>query len=169
MDSAGQPESSPTCDPPRREQLTPDVGSLNVRLYGPPVDGPEVASVVRRLIASMVLLACLLGTVQPALACADCPPRTHCPAGCTTDCGIPASACAQTIGCCEVGAAVGPSVSAIAVRALQSHVPGSSAASIPPTGLRVAQSVHERRTPLVWTPDPVNESLTYLRTARLRL
>src|SRR5437763_4422027 len=44
--------------------------------------GPEVALVVRRLIASLVLVACLLGIVQPALACANSASRTDCcPAG----------------------------------------------------------------------------------------
>ncbi len=124
---------------------------------------------VRRLIASMVLLACLLGIVQPALACADCASRTDCPAGSTAGCDLPASPCAQAISCCEMGAAVAPSVSAIAARATQGHEPESSAASIPPTGLRVGHSLEELRTPLARIPDPTNQSQTYLRTARLRL
>ena len=124
---------------------------------------------VRRLIASMVLLACLLGIVQPALACADCASRTDCPAGSTPGCDLPTSPCAQAISCCEMGAAVAPSVSAIAARATEGHELGSSAASIPPTGLRVAQSLQVLRTPLTRISDPTNQSQTYLRTARLRL
>lgn len=151
------------------EQLTPDVGSQNVRLYGPRVDGLEAALVMRRLIASMVLLACLLGNVQPALACASCAPQTDCPAGCTPGSAIPDAASVQAIGCCEVGSPVAPSVSAIAARAPQSHAPGSSVASNPSSGPRVTYVLHQRQTPLARTPDPTNEFLTYLRTARLRL
>jgi hypothetical protein len=125
--------------------------------------------VVRRLFASMVLLACLLGIVQPALACADCASRTDCPAGSTPGCDLPASPCAQAISCCEMGATVAPSVSAIAARTTEGHELRSSAASIPPTGLRVAQSLQQLRTPLTRVPDPTDQSQTYLRTARLRL
>jgi hypothetical protein len=162
-------ENSPTCDlPPGTVDSRCRIAELSA--HGSLCElGPEGVLVVRRLIASLVLAACLLGIVQPVLACAGCAPRTDCPAGCTPGCGIPASPCAQAISCCEVGTAVAPSISAIAARTTQSHTPGSSVASSPPTDLRVAQSLQERRTPLALVPDPINESHTYLRTARLRL
>ena len=127
---------------------------------------------VRRLIASMVVLACLLGILKPAIACADCVSRTDCcPAGSSADCGAQmrgTSPCAQASSCCALRAAISPSVSALGIRATQGHASGPSAIALPVT-VRVGQYPRELQTPTAQIPDPINESLTYLRTARLRL
>src|SRR5438309_11391286 len=54
-------ESSPTCDPPRSEWLTPDPGSRNVVSTGHSVAGPGGGVVVRRLISSLLPVACRPG------------------------------------------------------------------------------------------------------------
>ena len=135
--------------------------------------GPEVAVVFRRLIASMVVLACLLGIVQPAIACANCISRTDCcPAGSPASGGErmhPAAPCAQVSSCCILSAAIAPSVSAIGVRTSHDQASGYSAAIALPATVGMAQHLRELQTAGAKVPDPANESLTYLRTARLRL
>jgi hypothetical protein len=134
--------------------------------------GPEVAVVFRRLIASMALLACLLGIVQPAIACANCTSRTDCcpfgsPAGCSEQMHL-ASHCAQASNCCALSAAIAPSASPIGSRTSHGDSTGSFATALPAV-VRVGQQLAELRALQALTPDPINESLTYLRTARLRL
>jgi len=123
--------------------------------------------VVRRLIASMVLVACLLGIVQPALAYTNCASRT-CPAGCAEQLCL-ASPCVQAGSCCALRATSTPSVSAVRPRTTQAHASGPSPASALPTGLPVGQHPPELRMPPAQIPVHANQSLTYLRTARLRL
>jgi len=131
---------------------------------------PEVALVFRRLIASIVVLACLLGTLQPAIACANSTSRTDCcPAGSPADTGRQAAPCAQASSCCALNPAIASSVSAIGVRTFQDHGSVPSAAIALPITVRVGQYLRELQTSAAQTPDPINESLTYLRTARLRL
>ena len=135
--------------------------------------GPEVALVVRRLIASLVLVACLLGIVQPALACANSASRTDCcPAGSPAGAGERmrlASASIEAYRCCAPGVTVTPSVSAVRTRTAQGHASGSPAVVALPTVAPVGQHLPALRAPAARVPDHVDESLTYLRTARLRL
>jgi len=128
--------------------------------------------VVRRLIASMALLACLVGTVQPVIACASCSVRTDC---CPT--GSPAggseqrhqtSPGAQASDCCALSAAITPSVSAVGARTPQGHASGSSAAIALPAVIRAGQRLPEPPTSAAKIA-PLDQTLTYLRTARLRL
>lgn len=121
---------------------------------------------VRRLIASMVLVACLLGIVQPALAYTNCASRTDCcpagsPAGCAEQMCL-ASPCVQAD-------ASMPSVSAVRPRTAPEHASGVSPAIAPPTVAPIGQHLPELRMPAAEIPDHINRSLTYLLTARLRL
>src|SRR2546430_11332796 len=106
--------------------------------------GPEVALVVRRLIASLVLVACLLGIVQPALACANSASRTDCcPAGLPAGAGEqmrPASASIEAYGCCALRAAISPSVAAVRARTAQGHASGSPAVDRKSTRLNSSHS-----------------------------
>jgi len=129
--------------------------------------------VARRLIPSLVLVACLLGIVQPALACANSASRTDCcPAGSSEGCGEQmrlASAWIEANGCCASRAAVTSSES---IAARPHHAPkrasGLPAAAALPAVIPVAQ--HSAvPTPPALTAYRANESQTYLRTARLRL
>ena len=126
----------------------------------------------RRLIASLVLVACLLGIVQPALACANSTSRTDCcPAGLPAGAGEqmrPASASIEAYGCCALRAAISPSVAAVRTRTAQGPASGSPVAAAALALVPVAQ-YSAVPTPLALTAYRVNESQTYLRTARLRL
>jgi hypothetical protein len=128
--------------------------------------------VVRRLIAALVVVASLLGIVQPAIACANCVSRTDCcPAGSLPGCsesGYQAASCTQTSSCCALSTTVAPSVLAVKARTPQAHVSASSSAIALPTMVGLGQQP-EPRTLAARIPDHFNESLTYLRTARLRL
>ena len=121
---------------------------------------------VRRLIASMVLVACLLGIVQPALAYTNCASRTDCcpagsPAGCAEQMCL-ASPCVQAD-------ASTPSVSAVRPRTAPEYASGVSPAIALPTAAPIWQHLPEVRMRVAQIPDHVNQSLTYLLTARLRL
>jgi len=128
---------------------------------------------VRRLIASLVLVACLLGIVQPALACANSASRTDCcPAGSPAGAGeqtCRASPSIEAYRCCALGVTVTSSVSAVRTRTAQGHASASAAVVAPPTAVALGQHIPALRTPAARVPDHVDESLTYLRTARLRL
>jgi hypothetical protein len=129
--------------------------------------------VFRRLIAALVVVASLLGIVEPAIACATCVSRTDCclagsPSGCSES-GQQAASCTQAIGCCGLSTAVASSVLAIKARTSQGHVSASSAAIALPIMAGLGQQPAQPRTLAARIPDPINESLTYLRTARLRL
>jgi hypothetical protein len=128
--------------------------------------------VFRRLIASLVVLACLLGIVQPAIACATCVSQTDCcPAGSPSgwnETGHQAAPCTEASGGCALSTIVAPSVLAIKARSPQGHVSAFPAAIALPTMVGLGRQP-EPGTLAARIPDPVNESLTYLRTARLRL
>jgi hypothetical protein len=122
--------------------------------------------VVRRLIASIVLVACLLGIVQPAFACvspSDC---------CLSDCDgqlPPGSGRVGRDDCCAIRAAVAGWVSLAPQSRQTLDVGGGSPAFI-------ALAADLQPEPPCKTPVPrpaigaaTDQSLTYLRTARLRL
>ena len=122
--------------------------------------------VVRRLIASIVLVACLLGTVQPAFACvasSDC---------CRSDCAgqvQPGSGWVEKDDCCAIRATIAGWVSLAPQSRHTLQGAEGSAALI--TSTANLQPVTPRETPI---PRPAtgaatDQSLTYLRTARLRL
>jgi hypothetical protein len=128
--------------------------------------------VVRRLFASWVVVACLLGIMHSAIACAAaCAlPTDCCPAGSPAGSGEQLqqpSLSAQASNCCVLGPAIATSVSAIGGRSDQGHASGSSAAIASPSGAR--RPPQGLRAPAAQIPDHLDESLTYLRTARLRL
>jgi hypothetical protein len=129
--------------------------------------------VFRRLIAALIVVASLLGIVQPALACANCVSRIDCcPAGSLSGCsesGYQAASCAQTNSCCALSITVAPSVLAVKARTPQAYVSAPSAAIGLPIMFALGWEPTELRTLAARIPDPVNQSLTYLRTARLRL
>jgi hypothetical protein len=127
--------------------------------------------VVRRFLASLLLWTCLLGIVQPAFACdwrTDC-----CQSGSTGGCeGQPQPAASRvgTASCCAVQTNARLPV-LIRARPDQPQ-PHSSGVPVAADLAPVAPSSHPRR----WTPLPraidhivFDQSLTYLRTARLRL
>ena len=126
----------------------------------------------RRLTASLVLLACLLGIVQPALACANAAWRTDCcPGGSTggTDQRMhPPSPGMDAHSCCTLRAAVTPSPSTIRGRTDQGQASAPPAAVDLPTMAPFGHLL-ALRAPVVQLPDHLNKSLTYLHTARLRL
>ena len=154
------------CEPPRGEQLTLRRGSRNFASAGPSVTGPGGSVVVRRLIASIVLVACLLGIVQPAFACVS---PSNC---CLSDCDgqmPPGSGWDGKDDCCAIRAAVTASVSLAPQLRQKLDGAGGSPASI--TVAADPQPAPPRETPV---PRPstgaaIDQSLTYLHTARLRL
>ena len=127
---------------------------------------------VRRLIASLVLVACLLGIVPPALACADGASRTDCcPAGSPAGAGeqmCRASPSIEAYRCCALGVTATSSVSAVRTRTAQGHASASPTATDLPAVVPVTQHFAVP-TPPTSIAYRASESLTYLRTARLRL
>ena len=126
---------------------------------------------VRRYLASLVLWTCLLGIVQPAFACAsrnDC-----CQSGSTGGCGgqpQPAASPVGTDNCCTVQTNT-PLPASICARPDQPQ-PHSSGAPVAADLTPVTLPGYLRG----WTSLPpaighavFDHSLTYLRTARLRL
>jgi hypothetical protein len=163
--TATERESPPSCEPERARRLTPAHESRSV-FHGSFPERTAGALVVRRLAASLMLLACLLGIVQPALACAS--PSDCCSSGCSgqmpTGSGLLVSE-----DCCAIQGAVGASVSL----APQSRQPLDVAGGSPALTTLAArlQPLPSRALP---APRPgaapaSDQSLTYLRTARLRL
>jgi hypothetical protein len=121
--------------------------------------------VARRLTVSLTLLACLLGIVQPALACVS---QSDC---CQSGCGQPVHSGAgwiEVVDCC-VTAAVGSSVSIAAQpRGVLQQASGFPALSVRLVDLQLSlDSTNSARA--ITTASAVNGSRTYLRTARLRL
>lgn len=121
--------------------------------------------VARRLIASILLVAWLLGTVQPAFACVS---PSHC---CLSDCNGQMSPGSVWNGddCCAIRAAVVAWVSLAPQFRHTLDGAGGSPAFI--DSAADLQPVPPRETPV---PRPAtgaatDRSLTYLRTARLRL
>jgi hypothetical protein len=127
----------------------------------------------RRLIASLVVVACLLGIVQPALACANGASRSDCcPAGSPAHGGDqmrPAFPSLEGYSCCALPAAVAPSVWAVRTRTTHALASGSTAMVDLPTQDLVGQHLSALQTSPALIPYYANESQTYLRTARLRL
>ena len=127
----------------------------------------------RRPIASLVVVACLLGIVQPAIACAAGASRTDCcPAGSPASSGDqmrPASPALEAFSCCALPAAVTPSVSAVRTRTTHAHTSGSTAIFDLPMQDLVGPRLSALQAPPALIPYYANESQTYLRTARLRL
>ena len=129
---------------------------------------------VRRLFGSLVVLASLLGILQPSIACAaactsapDCCPAGS-PAGGSSQLNQP-SLSAQPGICCEARPVLATLATAIGTRSDQGHACGSSAAIATPTLVPVGRPPQELRTATAQIPDRLDDSLTYLRTARLRL
>jgi hypothetical protein len=125
--------------------------------------------VSRRFIATLLLLACLLGNVQAALACV--PAGDCCPAGAPNECdlqaGVTAAVSAQN--CCVAGV---PVTSSVSVAIQPRHIVAGAAGS--PAAINLATEPESSR--LTRIPAGLgrsehfpNDSLTYLRTARLRL
>jgi len=162
--TATERESPRSCEPERAGRLTPSHESRSVF----PSSFPERtagALVIRRLAASLMLLACLLGIVQPALACAsssDC-----CSSGCSgqmpTGSGLLGSE-----DCCAIQGAVGASVSLAPQYRQPLDVAGGS-----PAFTTLAARLQPLSTALPaarpGAASASDQSLTYLRTARLRL
>jgi hypothetical protein len=127
--------------------------------------------VVRRFLTSLLLWTCLLGIVQPGFACAsqtDC-----CQSGSTGGCGgqpDPAASGVGTDNCCAIQTNAPPAAS-IRARPDQPQL-HSSGAPVAADFTRVELPTDPRG----WTPlrraighTVFDQSLTYLRTARLRL
>jgi hypothetical protein len=125
---------------------------------------------VRRLITCLTVWICLLGMIQPALACApsgDCCPKGSPAADSVGNATVPAAIAVDGCCCAHQAITTSPWVAAHPRKALDQGAgpPASIAASI---DLLVAQ-LPTRAAPLLLTNYRRNESLTYLRTARLRL
>lgn len=136
--------------------------------------GPEVVVVVRRLFRALVVLACLLGILEPSIACAaacttswDC-----CPVASPAD-GNPqlhqAARAVHATSCCEASPVFSSSVAAVDARSDQGHAGGSSAATPLSILIRVARPPQELTTAAARVPAHFDESEAYLSTARLRL
>jgi hypothetical protein len=130
----------------------------------------EGTSLKHRFAAASLLLACLLGILQPAFACASrydcCPPAA--PSGCGQAIR-PADAGLETPDCCATRAFVAYSVSIIAQpRYAPDHAYNFPATPPILTVLPVPTDVVAPAR-LVLTSHRLDESLTYLYTARLRL
>ena len=124
-------------------------------------------SVNPRLIAVLMLLACLLGIVQPALACA--PPSDCCSPGCAGQ-PLPGSGWVEMSRCCAIQAPVAASFS-IAPQSRQAlNVTGGFPAliTLADDPLRLVPTL-DMRAGHAATTLRAGQSLTYLRTARLRL
>ena len=122
---------------------------------------------VRRFAAVLMLLACLLGTVQPVVACvshSDC-----CPSGCTDQVSL-GSSWLEWSDCCAVQAPVGTSLSIAphSRQALNVAVGSPVLVTLADDPLRLVPAREIRAAQAASTSRP-DQSLTYLRTARLRL
>ena len=151
-----------------------DSGGYQLRTVQPDL-AAQVASVMRRLFATLAFAAALFGVMQPALACvrADC--ATDCcgtgsPAACTDQAGFAATRI-EPKGCCSARPAVTSSAS-VASRARQhaGHASGSLSPTMPPAFWTVRLPLAASTT----LPQPRiardrDESAIYLLTARLRL
>jgi hypothetical protein len=133
-------------------------------------DGLEGTSLKHRFRAASLLLACLLGILQPAFACAsrhDCCPTTA-PSGCS-EAIRHSGARLEAPDCCATAAFVAYSISIIAQpRYALDHAYNSPTTFPILTLLPVAADV-VLPTRLAQTALRLDESLTYLHTARLRL
>lgn len=126
---------------------------------------PRVSSLVRRLLASLTIWICLIGMVQPALACGldCCPKRSPAPYIQQTSSAAIADDCC----CARSTAASSPWVAAQPRKA-----PDQVASSPVSFGCAADTLIAQRpiqSASVVLTDYRGNQSLTYLRTARLRL
>lgn len=123
---------------------------------------------VRRLITSLMLSACLLGMIQPAFACG---PGTDCCAkgsasGCIEQITVPAVSADD---CCAAQPTLAASSWVVAQpRKSSAQAVTSPTLFGPPADVPVAQSAL-RVASLFLTEYRADASLTYLHTARLRL
>lgn len=133
--------------------------------YAPDRRWPAGVLVVRRLTVSLMLLACLLGIIQPAVACVS---QSDC---CQSVCGQPihsGTGWVQVSECCAT-AAVGSSVSIAAQpRQALEHASVFPATIARPADFQLSVDSLIPARPTA-TAAPVDESRIYLRTARLRL
>lgn len=128
---------------------------------------------LRRLIAALGVLVCLFGIVQPAFACATASPDC-CPAGTPAGCSdqqLITRAQLELNDCCAARPAFASSVLVTPRgRAAFEHASGSPDPLIqsPAFSIRPNRSFAQATArPLIFRL--TDESLTYLRTARLRL
>src|SRR5215472_15425926 len=113
-----------------------------------------------------MLLACIFGVLEPALACvssSDC-----CPAGCSGQ-TQPGSGWVGIEACCAIQAPLGTSLSLAPQSRQAVNVAGSSPALIALAGPVRLVPTHEIRATRAATTCSADHSLTYLHTARLRL
>ena len=127
--------------------------------------------VKRRLVAALMLLASVLGVVQPAfasVACLDCC-STSAPAPCARPTGF-AAATDQNQDCCATGAPIAASSAAITAqpRSALDRASGPAALAVLPTAFPYA-ILGGTSVPPAAMPCSVGQSDTYLRTLRLRL
>lgn len=128
---------------------------------------------VRRVMGSLAVTACLFGILQPAFACATTSSGC-CPAGSPTSCSsdwLLAPAGTEATECCASRPTSGASaLHALRVRHSSPHASGSPdpvihSSAFAPTQESAIQPL-TRQTPRLYRAD---QSQTYLRTARLRL
>jgi hypothetical protein len=121
----------------------------------------------RRLVAALMLLVCLFGIIQPALACV--PPTDCCSSGCNTQ-PQPGAVWVELTGCCAFQAPAATPLSVAPQSRQLLNVTGGSPALITladdPLRLVLAPEIRAARAAITSGAD---QSLTYLRTARLRL
>ena len=161
-----------SCEPAHVMGLTPRSVSRNVAEQGPParVMG-KGARVNRRLIAALMVVASLLGVVQPALA--SVASRDCCSTSMPAQCGESARFAAvanDSSDCCATRAPVAASSVAISAqpRSVLDRASGpASLAAVPTAFQRALQPVISA--PRVPAPPAADQSDTYLRTLRLRL
>jgi hypothetical protein len=123
---------------------------------------------VRRLITTLMLWACLLGVIQPTLACG--PGTDCCPKGSASTCAERTTAPAVAAdSCCASRPALAsyPSVVAQPRKSLD-RAAGFPSLLTAPAAVPIARSVLQVA-PLAHADYRGDFSLTYLHTARLRL
>jgi hypothetical protein len=113
-----------------------------------------------------MLLACLLGIVEPALACVS--PSDCCSSGCNGQ-PQPGSGGVRLEECCGLQATLGASLSIAPQTGQALNVAGGSPAFIALAGPVLLVPTREKLTAQAATTFRSDQSLTYLRTARLRL
>lgn len=123
---------------------------------------------VRRLFTTLILSVCLLGVVQPTLACG--PGTDCCPRGSASVCIEPPTVPRVSADdCCAAKPTLAASSWVVAQPRKSSDPTVASPALFgPPADVLAAQSALQV-TPLFLTEYRADASLTYLHTARLRL
>jgi len=130
---------------------------------------------MRRWVAMLAVWAALLGGALPTFACMLNSSDNCCPSGSQYPCsgGSSSTLDSAEIACCNVAPALtrGHTASAARIRLEPSHAPHSPDPAAPLLWVLAAQAPQTARgilAPLALSHRD-NESLTYLRTARLRL